>query len=145
MGAQAVKAVHPDSELKQIDVHGAGDWTQFRFLTATASCEKEFAPADDPEIRAFYADKCDIFVTVPAGVSSDQWQWQARDPWQGDMKSSPLDVGPVLVGPDAVKQAAMAQWPGCTPNSLTLSNSSVPRSAWYEASTRSPLALSRAD
>ncbi|MPZ50258.1 MAG: hypothetical protein GEU75_13340 [Dehalococcoidia bacterium] len=120
---QTVIAMHPDAVLKQVDVHGANEWIQFRFLTTTASCEEEFAPADDPDIRGLYADKCDIFVTVPAGARSDPWHWQERDAWQGDMGTQPLDLASVLVGPDAVKQAALAQWPGCTPTSMTLADS----------------------
>ncbi|MPZ48913.1 MAG: hypothetical protein GEU75_06325 [Dehalococcoidia bacterium] len=117
--SQAVQAAYPEAELKQIDVHGTGQWTEFRFLTATTTCEREFPPPDDLTIREFYADKCDVFVRVPRGASPAQWQWTTRDPWQGDMHSS-VDLSSVHVGPMQVLETAATRWPGCKPQSATL-------------------------
>lgn len=127
--SQRVEAAFPDAVLKQVDVDGGGGRTQFRFLvTAPDGCKRDLPPADDsPEIRRFYADKCDVSVTVtPANAPADEWQWRLAAPWLGDMNGPPVDPSAIQVGPETVGQAATGQWPDCAPHHFTLAATQGP-------------------
>ena len=120
--AQVVAETYPDAALKQVVLPGSGDWAEFTFLTAAATCVRDLPAPTDPAIGAFYADKCDVFITVPRDAATvADWRWQARDPRRGDIGAPGIDLAAVQVGPTAVERAATDTWPDCQPSSFNLS------------------------